>query len=807
MLRHPRSGRATPSCGSRWTCPRLADQRREFDYLAPAGTVEVGTVVRVPLARPPGRRLGRRPPTSNPDPGLRLARVAKVSGLGTGTAEVVELTAWGGVAVGRPAHRPAAGRVAAGRGTRPPARRRGGAGAGARGRRGDRQLARDAPPRRGGRGPGTAGRRSVGRSSAPSSAPDRRWSSSAPPAPPAPSPDRLPRRGLADGTAARGVGAGCRRRDDGRRRTGGGLGPSIGYRGRRCARRPRPWSGRDPRADLERVGGRGRAGPPPRAPVRARDTVPAARAAPVGTPARRRAGTTERRGWAPVDVLDRHREDPRERAARRATRSRCCGTATAERGRVRPQPQGPRALAGVPDVRLGHGLRALRRRRWPSRRRAGLTCHRCHRIRPAVCQHCGSAALKATRLGVTTLREDLEALARLPVGGGHRGDGDGARVPRSSSGRRPCCTGSASPHGGGAPRLRRRAPRRRGCTPPRRRSPCWRWRRAWSAAATRGGRVLVQTRQPDHPVVQAAVRADPGPAGRAGAERAGRARRCPAFTALAEITGEPALVEAAGSAVAGRHGVEVVGDGTGPGAGAGAATTGPSATRSPKAAGQRGRERPAADRRRPAPDLTRAWGVRSGRWSLPAGGRVSRPGRSGGGRGRRPPGSRAHRCRRSRSAPCRRPAARPEADGPAPTPAGVPVEITSPGSSVNAVDRCSIICQQSKIMSAVGAVLAQLAVDGGADAQAVGIVELVVGHHPRPDRPVGVPRLAHGERGGPVLPVAHADVVDDHPTGDDLAGPVARGRADTAARSRCRARPRSRPARTRGAPRSARPGR
>ena len=45
-----------------------------------------------------------------------------------------------------------------------------------------------------------------------------------------------------------------------------------------------------------------------------------------------------------------------------------------------------------------------------------------------------------------------------------------------------------------------------------------------------------------------------------------------------------------------------------------------------------------------------------------------------------------------------------------PTPAGVPVEITSPGSRVNAVESVSTCAEQSKIMSSVVAVLAQLAV-------------------------------------------------------------------------------------------------
>jgi hypothetical protein len=72
--------------------PALADQRRAFDYLAPEGT-EVGAVVRVPLH---GRRVGGWVVSVgiSPPEGLRLSRVAKVSGYGP-PADIVDLTEWG----------------------------------------------------------------------------------------------------------------------------------------------------------------------------------------------------------------------------------------------------------------------------------------------------------------------------------------------------------------------------------------------------------------------------------------------------------------------------------------------------------------------------------------------------------------------------------------------------------------------------------------------------------------------------------------------------------------------------------------
>ena len=56
---------------------------------------------------------------------------------------------------------------------------------------------------------------------------------------------------------------------------------------------------------------------------------------------------------------------------------------------------------------------------------------------------------------------------------------------------------------------------------------------------TGGGRVLVQTRQPDHEVVQAAVRADPSPV--AERERARRQElRFPPAASVATVSGEGA---------------------------------------------------------------------------------------------------------------------------------------------------------------------------------------------------------------------------------------------------------------------------
>jgi primosomal protein N' (replication factor Y) len=44
-----------------------------------------------------------------------------------------------------------------------------------------------------------------------------------------------------------------------------------------------------------------------------------------------------------------------------------------------------------------------------------LRCRRCGQERPVVCAHCGAARMKSLRSGVTRLREELEALAGTPV--------------------------------------------------------------------------------------------------------------------------------------------------------------------------------------------------------------------------------------------------------------------------------------------------------------------------------------------------------------------------------------------------------
>ena len=142
----------------------------------------------------------------------------------------------------------------------------------------------------------------------------------------------------------------------------------------------------------------------------------------------------------------------------------------------------------------------------------------------------------------------------------------------------------------------------------------------------------------------------------------------------------------------------------------------------------------------------------------------------------------------------------------APTPAGVPVAITSPGSSVNASDRCATCSKQSKIISPVlpswrSSPLTQVLMR-----EVVRVAELVGGDEPGPERAVGVEGLAHRHGRRAQLPVAHGDVVGDRVAGDHLVRALVAARGGSACRSRRPARPRSRAGSRRAACGRRRPG-
>lgn len=247
----------------------------------------------------------------------------------------------------------------------------------------------------------------------------------------------------------------------------------------------------------------------------------------------------ERAGWPAVEVVDRRSEDPR------LARSLISG-------RLAELLRGPGRVVCILN-RTGRA-RLLACRVCAELARCDtcgaaveqidghdLRCRRCATVRPLVCAACGATALKVLRPGVSRLREELEALAGEPVmevaagtGGGDDGDPRTARLVVGTE---------AALHRVGrcesvvfcdfdqelvAPRLRASED-----------ALTLLARAARLVGGRRGadrGRVVVQTRLPDHSVLRAALHGDPGPF--AAEERRLRGHLAlPPASALAAVSG------------------------------------------------------------------------------------------------------------------------------------------------------------------------------------------------------------------------------------------------------------------------------
>ena len=300
----------------------------------------------------------------------------------------------------------------------------------------------------------------------------------------------------------------------------------------------------------------------------------------------------ERQGWAALELLDRTHDDPRagllgerlvgtlrgatvgrrvvcvlnRKGRARLLACRSCGELTVcEHCRASMEVVGGDRAGGTGGPAVSNG---------PTTGVTGLRCRQCGRERPGVCQACGSAALKALRIGVTRVREELEALARLGAG---EVTAEVADLPPTPLliGTEAVLNRVAAPAAQGrlevgavifvdfdaellAPRHRAgedalallaRAARVVGG----RRAEGGR-----TAGSSVPGRVVVQTRQPHHPVLQAAIRADPGRF--ADAELAVRtALELPPATALAEVSGDPGRAAETAARLSARPGVDVFG--------------------------------------------------------------------------------------------------------------------------------------------------------------------------------------------------------------------------------------------------------
>jgi primosomal protein N' (replication factor Y) len=245
------------------------------------------------------------------------------------------------------------------------------------------------------------------------------------------------------------------------------------------------------------------------------------------------ARAEERAGWPAVHVVDRRKDDPRSGlySERLVDLLRSGGRVVCvlnRKGRARLL-----ACASCGDLARCDACGAAVEQDEGER----LRCRRCAATRPLVCATCGGTRLKNLRAGVSRAREELEALAGVPVG---EVTGDSDELPTTA-----VVVGTEAvlhrvPQADAVAFLdldqELLAPRFRAAEQAL----------ALVARAARvvggragGGRLLLQTRVPDHEVVAAALHADPGRV--AAAERARReALRLPPYTALALVAGEAA---------------------------------------------------------------------------------------------------------------------------------------------------------------------------------------------------------------------------------------------------------------------------
>ncbi len=244
-------------------------------------------------------------------------------------------------------------------------------------------------------------------------------------------------------------------------------------------------------------------------------SAPATPSLELPPPAEEVSTAARRSGWAPVTVIDRRGEDSGRSGLYSSRLVEMVREVARADGRVvcvlnrtgRARLLACRSCGIVAECEVcGTAVHSDDRGR--------LVCGSCGTERPAVCLECGSGALSALKLGVTRAREELEALAREPViavtgargtdGGGEAGSG-AARILIGTE---------AVLHRSEAADLVAFLDLDQELLAPR-------YRSAEEALGLlvlanrllggrgRGGRLVLQTRTPEHEVVQAALRADP----------------------------------------------------------------------------------------------------------------------------------------------------------------------------------------------------------------------------------------------------------------------------------------------------------
>ena len=242
----------------------------------------------------------------------------------------------------------------------------------------------------------------------------------------------------------------------------------------------------------------------------------------------------ERQGWAILEIVDRRKEDPRsglwsERLVNlvRATPKVACVLNRTGRARL------------LACEACGELARCERCGSALLQEPGGLLgCPQCGLTRPVVCALCGSTVLRRLRIGVTRAREELEALAGRPVG---EVSASTAELPGADVlvGTEALLRRLSPSDGFGAVAFvdfdqELLAPRVRAGS-----ESLGLLAMASRLVGGRAGRVLVQTRVPDHPALRSALLAEPGILVEAEMEvREGL--RFPPYAAVALVSGEGA---------------------------------------------------------------------------------------------------------------------------------------------------------------------------------------------------------------------------------------------------------------------------
>ncbi|MEO7397332.1 MAG: hypothetical protein ABIW84_02085 [Ilumatobacteraceae bacterium] len=257
----------------------------------------------------------------------------------------------------------------------------------------------------------------------------------------------------------------------------------------------------------------------------------------------------ERNGWPIVEIVDRTKDDPWQkslitsaliRQVRDPLRTVICVLNTTGRSRL----LACRRCRSLQRCEVCEAAVA-------QRDDSNFECARCGTLRPPVCQACGASAFANLRIGVTRLREELEAAAGRPVVSVTGKDTDtegvaaaGIYVGTEAALHRVRNANTVAFLDFDAELL---APRYRATE----QSMALLARAARLVGGrTAGGRLLVQTFLPHHEVLDAALHADPG---RLMGKELQRRRELgfPPFAAIAVVSGAGAEAYARGLAPAG----------------------------------------------------------------------------------------------------------------------------------------------------------------------------------------------------------------------------------------------------------------